>query len=61
MNMGEVIGGFIKSVGTNDFSICAEGKLRDKVGKHWGQDNLNNEKMKKYVIEAKKVLTKNYF
>ncbi|MFA5887694.1 MAG: hypothetical protein WC852_03210 [Candidatus Nanoarchaeia archaeon] len=42
---------------TKDFSICAEGKLRDKVSdEHWGMDVLNIEKVKSYLQAVSKVM-----
>lgn len=42
---------------TNEFSICAEGNLRDKISdERWGMDILNIEKVKCYLQAVSKVL-----
>ncbi len=47
----------IDRIQTKDFSICAEGRLRDKVSnEYWAQDILNIEKMRKYLQAAKRIL-----
>lgn len=56
-NIEEVLGKFIDKTKTKDFSICAEGKLRDKASdEHWGMDVLNIENAIKYLQSAKKIL-----
>ncbi len=52
-----VLSQVIDKIQTKDFSICAEGKLRDKVSdEHWGMDVFNIEKVRKYLQAAKKAL-----
>lgn len=47
----------VDKIKTKDFSICAEGKLRDKVSdEHWGMDILNIDKVRSYLQAVSKVL-----
>lgn len=56
-NIKDILGDLIGLIRTKDFSICAEGKLRDKVSdEYWGMDILNIEKVRKYLMSAKEVL-----
>ncbi len=56
-NIEEVLSKIIGRIQTKDFSICAEGRLRDKVSdEHWGMDVLNIEKVRKYLQAARKIL-----
>lgn len=56
-NVEDVLSKIIDRIKTKEFSICAEGKLRDKISdKHWGQDVLNIEKVRKYLIGARRIL-----
>jgi len=56
-NVEEVLSKIIHKIQTKDFSICAEGKLRDKVSdEHWGQDVLNIEKVRKYLQAVRRIL-----
>jgi hypothetical protein len=56
-NAEDVLKKVIDRIQTKDFSICAEGKLRDKASdEHWGQDNLNIDKVRKYLQAVKKIL-----
>ena len=56
-NVEEVLSNIIDRIQTKDFSICAEGKLRDKVSyEYWGQDVLNIEKVRGYLLAVRKIL-----
>lgn len=56
-NANEVLTNLIDLIQTKNFSICAEGKLRDKVSdEYWGMDILNIEKVRKYLLAVKKIL-----
>lgn len=56
-NAEEVLDKIIGMIHTKDFSICAEGQLRDKVSyEHWGQDVLNIGKVRDYLRSVKRVL-----
>jgi len=55
-NVDEVINTLRNELGNNDFSIDAEGGLRDKRGKGYGNDWFNLEKMKDYIINSKSIL-----
>ncbi|MBI2151421.1 hypothetical protein HYU21_01700 [Candidatus Woesearchaeota archaeon] len=46
----------IQELKTNDFSIDAEGGLRDKLSPEYGDDLLNLQKCRDYIQEAVKVL-----
>jgi len=55
-NAEGILGKVIGKIKTKDFSICAEGQLRDRVSdEHWGQDILNIEKMRGYLLAVKRV------
>jgi len=56
-NVESILNQVIDKIKTKDFSICAEGQLRDKISdEFFGHDVLNVEKMEKYLKVAKKVL-----
>jgi len=56
-NVESILNQVIDRVKTKDFSICAEGKLRDKISDDFfGHDILSVEKMDSYLKAAKKVL-----
>ncbi|MDE1865789.1 MAG: hypothetical protein KGH94_04105 [Candidatus Micrarchaeota archaeon] len=42
-----------RAVGSDDFSIDAEGGLRDKLGEGYGNDALNLEKVRSFLREAR--------
>lgn len=45
----------IKLLGTNEFSIDAEGALRDRMGSTFGDDIYNPEKVELFISEASRV------
>ncbi|MDO8555879.1 MAG: hypothetical protein Q7R96_01755 [Nanoarchaeota archaeon] len=51
-NVEEKVRDFSLSLGRNSFSIDAEGLLRDKVGKGFGNDKLNLKKTHDYIRAA---------
>lgn len=55
-NVADRVGELINILGTDGFSIDAEGALRDKVGTLFGDDIYNPAKAELYITEASKVL-----
>lgn len=56
-NAEMVLNEIVDKIKTKDFSICAEGNLRDKVSdEHWGMDILNIDKVRSYLQAVKRVL-----
>ncbi len=51
-NVGRVIRELREGLGTNNFSIDAEGGLRDKVGEGYGNDDFNPKKAEDYFRNA---------
>ena len=52
-----VLAELLDRIGTTDFSVDAEGRLRDKHSdRFFGDDILNLEKVRKYLVNASKVL-----
>lgn len=55
-NVAERCKRIIEVIGTRDFSIDAEGGLRDKVTEQYGDDIYNPEKVESYIKAAGEVL-----
>lgn len=55
-NVEDIIKSLTKKLQTTNFSIDAEGALRDKLSKEYGDDLLNLKKVKFYLRNASKVL-----
>ncbi|MBI2063867.1 MAG: hypothetical protein HYT65_02650 [Candidatus Yanofskybacteria bacterium] len=51
-NVAKIVGELRNKLGMNNFSIDAEGGLRDKVGEGYGNDDFNIKKAQKYFINA---------
>lgn len=58
-NVSDKIEDIAGRIGTNDFSIDAEGGLRDRVGEGYGNDRLNMEKVRTYLRSASRALDAN--
>ncbi len=54
-NVGQRSQNLIQRLGTNKFSIDAEGGLRDKITDAYGDDLLNLQKVRSYLQESSKV------
>jgi hypothetical protein len=53
-----VLNELIDRIKTKDISICAEGRLRDKVSdEYWGQDILNIDKLRDYLQIVKRIIS----
>jgi phosphoribosylanthranilate isomerase len=55
-NVKEKLVQLIKAANTSNFSIDAEGGLRDKVGEGYGNDILNLDKVRSYLKGASEIL-----
>jgi phosphoribosylanthranilate isomerase len=51
-NVGRIVGELRRRLGTSNFSIDAEGGLRDRVGEGYGNDKFNAVKAYKYFQNA---------
>ncbi|MGD0729391.1 MAG: hypothetical protein ABR981_04920 [Candidatus Micrarchaeaceae archaeon] len=51
-NVKDKVTRIMKKIGTRQFSIYAEGGLRDRIGEGYGNDILNFEKVEKYLRGA---------
>ncbi len=52
-NIGTILKDIINEIGSRDFSIDAEGSLRNKNSEIFGDDILNIQKVEEYLINAK--------
>jgi phosphoribosylanthranilate isomerase len=55
-NVEQVVANILRSTETTAFSLDAEGGLRDKLTQTFGDDILNIEKVRNYLVAAHKVL-----
>lgn len=53
-NIGHIICQIAAELGTKDFSIDAEGGLRDRIGEGYGNDLYNSDKANDYFLAAAK-------
>lgn len=51
-SVARIVGGLWDALYTRDFSIDAEGALRDKITQDYGNDTLNAQKVASYLKEA---------
>ncbi len=57
-NVVGILGRLSSKIGTENFSIDAEGGLRDRLGDGFGNDELNMEKVRAYLRNAAKAFSK---
>jgi phosphoribosylanthranilate isomerase len=56
-NVSSKVRSVSKAIGTTEFSIDAEGGLRDRLGDGYGNDALNMEKVRAYLRNARAALS----